>query len=462
MKRLFIGIDVSKGHADFAFLDENQHKVIKNSKLFDNADGHIALVNTLRAFKKQYPEVAIYCAMESTGRYEKHWNNVLNKFNDIVDKVFVISGFSIKHYHKSLHEKNKTDSISSYVIAHYLSTNFCKLTANNPADFNPNRRIVKAIDLIDKSIVVTTNQLLAEVYAYFPEFISVVENNFSKWKLDYLKKYPTSYHAKHGKIKAMRKIRYSSNSALKSIKLEVNKAIRSLGSKEENDRDGKLIRDLAKSILELRKKKQNLFSDLVESLNSRDIELLKSIPGVGTNLAVQMLAIIGDIKRFDSAKKLASYFGVHPILRNSGNINKGVMKKSANPYSRKILYNIAFQMCKEGAPLNYIFSRFAEQMGNKMKAIGKCMHLLSRVIWAILTNQQEFNIEKFKRQHTRIGAKDEHVINEFTELLTFANNTVVAPISAKKKKELNERIQENKDKKESPKSVKAPRYQVPI
>lgn len=450
MKRLFVGIDVSKGHADFAILDEQKFKVIDNFKLFDNADGHVLLIKKLEDLKKEYPQTSIYCAMESTGRYEKHWHNVLNTFNDIVDKVFIVSGYKIKYYHKSLKEKNKTDSISGYVIAHYLSTHYNKLSVNRSSDFVYVRRIVKSIDLIDKNIVVATNRLLSEVYAYFPEFIYFIDSNFSTWKLLFLLQYPTSYHAKHGKSKTMMKIPYSNHKAIIAIKNETNKAIRSLGNKEENDISGKVIKDLAKEIFALRSQKENLFKQLEKSLNPQYIVLLKSIPGVGRNLALQMLALIGDIKRFSSAKKLASFFGVHPILRNSGNVNRGVMKKFANPYSRKILYSISLQMCKSGSPLYFIFERNTKQMGKKMKALGKCMHLLTRVIWAVLTYEQEFDIVKFTRQHTRIGAKNEHVKDEFTELLSHSDSVIKAPISAKKKRELKEQIQKEIEKKREP------------
>ena len=48
------------------------------------------------------------------------------------------------------------------------------------------------------------------------------------------------------------------------------------------------------------------------------IELLESVPGVGEFLALLILAEIGEIDRFASARKLTSYAGIVPATRSSG------------------------------------------------------------------------------------------------------------------------------------------------
>jgi len=450
MKKIFIGIDVSKGHADFSIVNEQKLKVYDNFKLFDNAEGHIMLINFLKKLKSESPKLSIYCAMESTGRYEKHWNDLLRKFTELVERVYIVNGYKIKYYHKSLKEKNKTDSISSFVIAHYLSAHYNDLISNSPYTFTPTAQIVKSIDLIDKSIVATTNRLNAEVYAYFPEFNSILEAHLSAWHLKFLQKYPTSFHAKHGRVETMKKIPFANHDKIDVIKKQVSIAIRPLGDKYENESCGDVIRSIAKEILALREKKENYLQLLDDNLNKTHVQLLETIPGIGKNLALQLLTLIGDIKRFDSPRKLASFFGVHPILQNSGNVVRSRMKKQGNPLARKLLYSVALQMCREISPFYFLFERYTKQMGNKMKAIGKCMHLAVKVIWAILYYEQVFDIEKFIRQHTRRGTKKDYAMDDFSQLLNVTNNDFTAPISAKKKKEIRNKIKEEVKKKRAP------------
>ena len=53
--------------------------------------------------------------------------------------------------------------------------------------------------------------------------------------------------------------------------------------------------------------------------HKKDYYLLKSIPGVGGYLASALLAELGDIRRFNNEASFASYIGLVPMMRNSGN-----------------------------------------------------------------------------------------------------------------------------------------------
>ena len=46
---------------------------------------------------------------------------------------------------------------------------------------------------------------------------------------------------------------------------------------------------------------------------------LMSVPGVGVQTALAFQAFVGEVERFASAKKVASYFGLAPRERSSGN-----------------------------------------------------------------------------------------------------------------------------------------------
>ena len=48
------------------------------------------------------------------------------------------------------------------------------------------------------------------------------------------------------------------------------------------------------------------------------VKILRTLPGVGEFTALVMLAEIGDITRFGSARKLASWAGLTPTVRGPG------------------------------------------------------------------------------------------------------------------------------------------------
>jgi transposase len=66
---------------------------------------------------------------------------------------------------------------------------------------------------------------------------------------------------------------------------------------------------------------------------SADGQLLFSVPGMGFILAYLILAEIGDISRFSSAKKLCSYGGLVPTVRQTGTKRfHGHLNKKSNRY----------------------------------------------------------------------------------------------------------------------------------
>ena len=54
------------------------------------------------------------------------------------------------------------------------------------------------------------------------------------------------------------------------------------------------------------------------ALESAEIKRLMSVPGVNVIVAASFLAAIGDIRRFESPRKLVGYLGLDPLVRQSG------------------------------------------------------------------------------------------------------------------------------------------------
>nr|WP_251036185.1 IS110 family transposase [Paenibacillus sp. ISL-20] len=52
--------------------------------------------------------------------------------------------------------------------------------------------------------------------------------------------------------------------------------------------------------------------------NLPEVELVKSIPGIGTKLAAAIVAEVGDVKQFSDAKQLVAYAGLDPGIFSSG------------------------------------------------------------------------------------------------------------------------------------------------
>lgn len=146
------------------------------------------------------------------------------------------------------------------------------------------------------------------------------------------------------------------------------------------------------------KKQQQELVESDESLQQQQ-KLLTTIVGIGEQTARGVLAEIGSVERFESARQLAAYGGFTPREYQSGTSVNGKtrMCKIGNPHLRKLLFYPALnaiQRCKE-------FQEYRERLlakgKTKMQVVGAVMHKLIRVIYGVLKSGREFDPKKLFR-----------------------------------------------------------------
>lgn len=91
---------------------------------------------------------------------------------------------------------------------------------------------------------------------------------------------------------------------------------------------------------------------------NKQVELLKTIPGISDKTAIAILAELPNIESFNSAKKVAAFAGLNPYVRQSGSSvkGKGRLSKVGNAQLRKALYMPAI-VAKKHNPLLAEFSK---------------------------------------------------------------------------------------------------------
>lgn len=126
-----------------------------------------------------------------------------------------------------------------------------------------------------------------------------------------------------------------------------------------------------------------------------DAALLTSIPGVGTTTAAKVLAYLGDVRRFKSAKALAAFIGVTPRLKESGSSVRGrsTISRSGHAPIRHALYMPAMVALKYN-PLIKTFGLRLKAQGLTPKAvISASMHKLARLIYGVLKTRVRFDAQ---------------------------------------------------------------------
>ena len=103
------------------------------------------------------------------------------------------------------------------------------------------------------------------------------------------------------------------------------------------------IERLAARAKDIEKRLERLSRDLPE------VELLKTVPGIGLLTATALVAFVGDIHRFSSCRSFADYLGLTPREHSSGHVRRlGRITKRGNSYLRMMLIHGARSALRAG------------------------------------------------------------------------------------------------------------------
>jgi transposase len=117
------------------------------------------------------------------------------------------------------------------------------------------------------------------------------------------------------------------------------------------------------------------------------IKVLRTLPGVGEFTALVMVAEIGDITRFGSARKLASWAGLTPTVRGSDlKVRHGHISKQGSVWLRWAL-NQAAQTAKRSPDFTASYAAIAKRRGKKIATIAIARKLVTRA-WHLLSEME--------------------------------------------------------------------------
>ena len=122
-----------------------------------------------------------------------------------------------------------------------------------------------------------------------------------------------------------------------------------------------------------------------------DLELAQTVPGVGPIVALTVVAVFSDVKRFRSAKHAASYTGITPSTSQSADRDThGHITKRGSAELRAMLCEAAHHARKPTHPLNPYFAKVCAKRGYKA-AIVAVAHRLCRILYALLRHRTPFD-----------------------------------------------------------------------
>ena len=114
------------------------------------------------------------------------------------------------------------------------------------------------------------------------------------------------------------------------------------------------------------------------------VEVLTQIRGVGRYTAMLIIAEIGDITRFPTARHLCSWAGLAPSVRSSdGKARLGHITRQGSPALRWALVEAAQKITTGSGPLREKFERIAKRRGRKIAKVAIAREILTLAYYGL-------------------------------------------------------------------------------
>lgn len=343
-----VGIDVSKGKSTVALLCDTG-EVLK--KPYDVPHTNPALSDLTKLIMDCKEDVCV--VMEATGNYHKTIANYLCE-NGI--SVSVVNPKLIRDFGDNTLRKPKTDKKDAMKICRYALTYQAQLT--NYSSENGARSTLKILNrqysLAEKTLTMHKNLLISYLELVFPGinkmFTTHARDNDGHEKLiDFLIRFPhadmvakicpSEFRLKYKNWCKSAKYRFGESKAE-----ELHQFARECVCAAHNVKELRsLVKEQAKMVNGLLEHMQNIRTQMTKIAQSLpEYDTVIEMYGLGKNLAVQMMAEVGDVRRFHNRRAVTAYFGYDSETDQSGthDSKSNPMTKKGSPYLRRTLFMV--------------------------------------------------------------------------------------------------------------------------
>lgn len=391
MTPYYLGNDVSKGYGDFIILNAQKETVMADFQLDDTFEGHHRLYEALADFLKTRPAARIYAAVESTGGYENNWYQALRGFQSSLNlQVARLNPLGVAANSQAALKRNKTDQLSVRNIAEYLIAHPEKVVYQQEDPLASLRKQWGFTRLLIKQRTQLFNQLERLMYGACPELLPYCKHGTPQWILKLLTQYPTANRLAKARAGSVARIPFVTSERAAGLIAAAKKSVASA----KDDVTEQVVKATALQIQALRCTIKEQSRLLAETCAVPEIKLLKSFPGISDTSAIGLWLEIQAIARFLKPKHLASFFGLHPVYKFSGD-GKGDyrMSKQGRIEPRRILFMVALNAIRNNPLIKETYEKHVQDGMEEMVAIGLCMHKILRIVFGMLKSNTPFDPE---------------------------------------------------------------------
>ena len=385
----YVGIDIAKLNHFASAISSDGEILIEPFKFSNDSDGFHLLISKLDSFDKS----SIIIGLESTAHYGDNLVRYLVAENY---KVCVINPIKTSVMRKNNVRKTKTDKVDTYIICKTL---MMQDSLRFVSYYDLDLMNLKSLGRFRQKTIKQRSRLKIQLTAYVDEVFPELQYFFKsglhqKSVYALLKEAPTpeavaSMHMTH--LAHLLKVTSHGH-----FDKETAQQLRVLAQKSVGASDSALSIQITHTIAQI-----ELLNDQLDKVETEMTEIMKyndsvimTIPGISYINGGMILGEIGDIHRFSSPNKLLAYAGLDPSVYQSGNFQakKTRMSKRGSKVLRYALVNAAHNAVKNNATFKAYYDAKMAEGRTHYNALGNCAGKLVRVIFKMLTDDVEFNL----------------------------------------------------------------------
>lgn len=334
----FLGVDVAKHTLAVNLKDAaKENPLWTNKKVLNNEKGFALIAETAKKkiLAKGYKQpFTIVIGMESTGVYGERLAYYFNDLHDEGFIVYVLNPAAVRNFAKSAMTKNKNDSVDAQIIAAYLS-------------------------------IAVPQHIVAPWIPPTEEEVRLRELSKRREELILTRVEETNRLEKHqNRVNAPAVVVESVENLIQHLDDEIDAIEREISNHIDQHPDLK-----------------------------KDVELMRSIPGIGDVSSVIIQSETGGLSKFSKVRQLIAFIGLAPEEFSSGTsvYKRSHINKKGNSRIRSVLYMCAMSASRSNPIIKAFYERLISRGKCKKVAIVACMRKLVCIIWGVVKNSKAFD-----------------------------------------------------------------------
>ena len=404
MKGPIVSIDVSKDKSDYQAFKDLNVKYTGSRSIKHTKEGFDEIVNLVREMEKKL-ETEVCVVYEATGVYHRVLKKVLED-NNI--KQFIINPLlSAKTRKNDSLRCPKTDKLDPKSIAKTYYSHSLHNSHKQETIYHELSELSRYYEDVLVHIRKDKVAFRAQLDIVFPGYDTLFDDLYGPVALAVIEKYPHPEMLQKKKINTVSKViqsktchRQAVSDTMADKAIEYSKTIYS--GCDKDDIEVLILQRFIKKLKEDMAEAERTIGEMIKLAQELpDFSIIKSIPGIGDNLAARIIAELGDMTRFKKKNELVAFAGLDPRISESGKNDGDHMHitKKGNKRLRCLLYlavTCSIRLKRDDNSIKDFYIKKKQQSNPMCSKAAKtaCASKLVRIIYSMCKTGELYQYNK--------------------------------------------------------------------